>query len=64
MIFANSYYLEDKYKEYGVITLSGKSTFEIFIIISVRNLIMSLVAILFGCILGYIINPIIMRKVF
>ena len=64
MIFANSYYLEDKYKEYGVITLSGKSTFEIFIIISVRNLIMSLVAILLGCILGYIINPIIMRKVF
>ncbi|MEO2508014.1 FtsX-like permease family protein [Clostridium paraputrificum] len=63
MIFANSYYLEDKYKEYGVITLSGKSTFEIFIIISVRNLIMSLVAILFGCILGYVINPIIMRKV-
>ena len=51
MIFANSYYLEDKYKEYGVITLSGKSTFEIFIIISVRNLIMSLVAILLGCIL-------------
>ena len=64
MIFANSFYLEDKYKEYGVITLSGKSTFEIFIIISVRNLIMSLVAILLGCILGYIINPIIMRKVF
>lgn len=64
MIFSNSYYLEDKYKEYGVISLSGRSTFEVFIIISLRNILISLISILFGCLLGYILNPFIMKRVY
>lgn len=57
MLFANSYYLEGKYKEFGVITISGRSIFEMSLIIMLRNFIITLVGVILGAYLGSLISP-------
>ncbi|MGG7179280.1 FtsX-like permease family protein [Clostridium paraputrificum] len=64
MLFANSYYLEDKYKEYGVITISGRSVFEISKIIMIRNIISSTLSVILGCVIGGIVSPLITARAY
>lgn len=64
MLFANSYYLADKYKEFGVITISGRSVFEIAEIIMLRNFIITILGMIMGSFLGILIAPIINGKVY
>lgn len=64
MLFANSYYLEGKYKEFGVITISGRSVFEISQIIMIRNFIISLFGIVIGAYVGSLFAPIVTGKAY
>ncbi|MBD7912576.1 FtsX-like permease family protein [Clostridium cibarium] len=61
--FANSYYLEDKFKEYAVITLSGKSVGEICIIVVIRNFIVTAISIVIGCLLGAITSVFVLNGI-
>lgn len=64
MLFANSYYLEGKYKEFGVITISGRSVYEISEIIMLRNFIITFLGIFMGSYLGSLVAPIVSGKAY
>jgi putative ABC transport system permease protein len=64
MFFANSYYIEEKMTEYGVIALTGKSVYEIGGIMLLRSFFTSGLSIFLGCALGVITSPLITVKMY
>lgn len=64
MFFANSYYIEEKMTEYGVIALTGKSVYEIGGIMLLRSFFSSGLSIFLGCAIGAIISPLITAKMY
>lgn len=64
MFFANSYYIEEKMTEYGVIALTGKSVYEIGGIMLLRSFFSSSISIFLGCALGVITSPLITARMY
>lgn len=59
--FANSYYMEDKYKEYAIISVSGRKISDICKIMIVRSFIVTSISVFMGCFLGWILSPFIIE---
>lgn len=63
IFFANSYYLEDKYKEYAIISTSGRSIIDICKIIIIRSSVVTILSVSIGCVIGVISSSTIMNIV-
>jgi putative ABC transport system permease protein len=64
IVFANSYYLEEKFKEYAVITLSGRSIGEVCKIVVIRNFIITITSVVVGCVIGVVTSFPVMKVIF